>query len=370
VSFATTLALTLLAAVAPLTWLLAWSHRRARIRRAAIATDSVLASQGASSAPRRAAARSALLVVAFAVVAVALARPRAGTERQEVKGAGADVLLVVDVSNSMKVEDVRGGRFNRARRIAAAMIDAGSALDRFGLAAVADEPRIECPMTTDVDALGGRLSELRVGSIGDGSSVLGSVADLAARQFPDQDRPGVVVLLSDGEDHGGMLSDARKAELASSGAVLLCIGIGTERGGPVPEGEPFLGRHLTWNGQTVVSRLTERTLRDLAEAGHGRYVPDPGGSEERVAALLREPEAAVATQRKGALRSSAVAREWFQLPLAVGVLALALEALLAALPVVRHTTAVRSASMRAGHVRQLRRREDEPPLVVRRRKVG
>jgi len=370
VSFVTTWVLALLAAVAPLTWLLARSYRRACERRAEIASGSVLASQGASPVRAHGVPRSVLLVVAFATVVVSLARPRGGTEHQDVSGAGADVLLVLDISNSMKVQDVRGGRYSRARRIAAAMVDSGSALDRFGLAAVADEPRVECPLTTDFGALGGRLAELDVGSIGDGSSVLGSVADLAAGQFPDKSRPGVVVLLSDGEDHGGPLSDTRKAKLASSGAVLLCIGIGTERGGPVPNGDLLFGGQLTWNGQTVVSRLTERPLRELADAGHGQYVPDPGGSEQRVAALLRGPQAKVARQRQGMIRSTAVAREWYQLPLAVAILALAAEALLAALPGAARAGVERSATGPGSQVRQLRRRDERTPLVVRRRRAG
>ncbi len=318
----------------PIGWVLYALARRDRALRERIATGDVLRRQRALPPAALSFVRPALLSVAVVAVAFALSRPQAGTERQTLTGSGSDILIVLDVSNSMRAADVQPDRFRRARYVVAALLDAGGPFDRFGLATFSDVGVYECPLTSDLDVLVDRLIAVRVGELGEGSSDLIEAARLAARQFPDADHPGLVVLLSDGEDHGNDLDDAALAELGRTGARIVCVGIGTRKGARIPIGGFFVDYMRDSSGQIAQTRLEEDTLKARARATGGVYIEAPRGDVadlgQRLVRLARDVPRPGAEKRGEA----DVGRELFQWPLLLAIVCLAVDAVLAAAPAV------------------------------------
>ncbi len=318
----------------PVGWALVARARRDRALRERIASTEILRRQRALPRAGLLYARPVLLSIALAAVSLALARPQAGVESQSVTGLGANILIVLDVSNSMLVADVSPDRYRRARYVVAAILDNVEPFDRVGLAAFSDKGVFECPLTGDLDVLVDRLVRLRVGELGEGSSDFIEVARLAARQFPNPDDPGLVVVLSDGEDHGNDLDEEALAELGRTGARIVTVGVGAAQGGPVPSGGLFDQYMRDSRGEIARSRLDERALRALAEATGGAYFEAPPGDVDalgrRIVSLARETPR-TDSQRVGETRTG---RELFQWPLLLAVLCLAADAIVPFAPAV------------------------------------
>jgi Ca-activated chloride channel family protein len=328
-------ALALIAPVALVAYLLARSARLAEERRTKLATMSLLRRQAAAGEPWRAPTRLWLYGLAACLVVVALARPQGGSEGSEVAGVGADILLIIDVSNSMAVRDVEPTRFAQAMYAAAAVLDRVSPLDRVGLAAFADEGQLECPLTTDLDVLLDRLTQLDTGGIGEGSSDLYQAIDLAAEQFPQPAEPGLAIIISDGEDLLKQVDNATVDRLAQTGVVAVTIGVGTQRGGRVPN--PIGGGRsfgdLIWRGQPVTSSLEEGTLRQIADATGGEYLRLADlGTDEAVEAALSHRDGVGRDADNVLRRRDRVPREWFQVPLGLAIILLLADAVVASMP--------------------------------------
>ncbi len=333
--FANPWALLLLLPAACVAYLLQRGERLARTRRQALAAPSLLRRQQAEPEPWRHAARFGAYAGACVLLTLALARPQAGLTRGSVRGVGTDVLIVLDLSNSMTVRDVDPSRFAHALYVAAAILDRLSPLDRAGLAAFSDEGRLECPVTTDLDALAGRLMQLEPGGLGEGSSDLSQAIRLACDQFPSPDEPGLVVILSDGEDLLQRMDDALLTALGSSGATVVTVGIGTIEGGRVPA-SGTLGRmfgDMVWNNQPVSSRLEEESLRRIAEASGGEYLRMDAAEASAVAERALAVRKRVPSATKGVTeRAVSSARELYQIPLFLAALLLLSDLCIAALP--------------------------------------
>lgn len=334
-SLANPWALLLLPPAALVLWLQLRAERAARERRAALAPTSLLRRQNAEPTPWRATTRLALYGAATLLAIVALTRPQAGTAHGVTSGTGADVLLVLDLSNSMAVRDVHPNRFAQAVYTAAAVLDRVAPMDRVALAVFADEGQLECPLTRDLDLLLTRLVQMKPGLVGEGSSDLSQAISLICDQFPSPDTPGLAILLSDGEDLVQGVTPDRLHALSQSGAVVVAVGVGTPQGGRVPATGPFGGLFgdLLWNNQPVTSRLNEDALRALSGATGGKYLrladSNPSSAAELALSarrsVLRPP-----TIQAG--RRDRVPRECFQLPLALAILALLVDLVVAVVP--------------------------------------
>src|SRR5262245_34765231 len=273
--------------------------------------------------PRWRAVRLGLLLVGVAGVVLAMARPQWGIVRERVEREGVDVVFVLDTSGSMATEDVAPNRFFLAR---AALLTLASRLegDRLALVAFEGEAYPLVPLTLDADALGLFLETLEPGVVPAAGSSVGAGLAKGLGLFVDKDRNNkVLVLVSDGEDLEGEVDSAVRAA-HDAGVIVHTVGVGTEAGEPVPDFDREgnrAGFKKQADGSPVVSRLHPETLEAVARGTGGRFfrVTPTDTSLSGLAAAIDGME------QKSLARDYAYRkRERFQVPLAVGLGALAL----------------------------------------------
>ena len=268
-------------------------------------------------------ARHRLRAAALTFLFVALAAPQWGVELVTTQFAGVQAVIAVDVSLSMMTEDIRPNRMERAKNTLSFLID-GLRGQRLGLVAFAGEAQIQCPLTTDSEAVKTFLYRMNPGAISRPGTAIGKAIRLSAalmRKYPGQK---AIVLLTDGEDHdSGPLEAARAA--AENGARIFVVGMGTPEGGPIPV-QDSSGRTIGYKkdskDQTVVSRLAEKSLIEIAEASSGAYyratTTDAEASEilRQVLEIQKSPTASGSVNRY---------RNRYRLPLMAAFLLLLIE---------------------------------------------
>ena len=233
--------------------------------------------------PRARISKARLSCLALALAVLALARPQWGWREETIHANGADVMLLLDVSRSMEVEDVVPSRLKKARHWIRGFVDR-MAGNRVGVVAFAESSYVACPLTTDLDYVSESVAILGPASVvNQGTDIgLGLSTALAAiergSESPDAEaeRKGLaskaVVLISDGEDHEAATVEAA-AKLRKSGVKLFVLGVGTERGGPIPVRDEAgnLQGYKRAGGQPVVSRFNHSSLEKIASDAGGRY---------------------------------------------------------------------------------------------------
>ena len=212
--------------------------------------------------------KAALFIVAAAAVIIAAARPQFGSKLREQKSEGIEMMLVVDVSNSMLAEDFSPSRLDRTR-YAIDKLFSSLHQDRVGMVVFAGEAKVQLPITTDyrmAKAFAKRLAPTLVSVQG---TDLGQALSLATLSFSNaKDKSRAIILITDGEAHDANAIEAAH-RAAEQGIRLFCIGIGTPEGAPIKIGGEFIRDE---HGDMVVSRLNEKMLQEIAEIGDGGYI--------------------------------------------------------------------------------------------------
>lgn len=220
--------------------------------------------------------KALLLLFALGALIFALAGPRWGSQYQEVSRKGVDIMMLVDVSRSMLVEDVKPNRLERASR---EIIDFLKVVegDRVGLAAFAGTAFVQCPLTLDYAALEMFLSALEPSIIPVPGTDLGTAIETGLSAFDDRtETDKVMLLITDGEDNENRgLEAARKA--ANQDIKIFVFGIGDPSGGPIPAGKDQGGFKKDKSGNLVLSKLDEKNLQDIAMETGGGYVRSIAG---------------------------------------------------------------------------------------------
>lgn len=276
--------------------------------------------------------QAALVVVAVLALAVALAGPRYGTQLREVQQDGLDVIIALDISESMRAEDVAPSRLAKAKYEVDALLDdlAGS---RVGLVVFAGEAFLQCPLTSDFGAVRLFLDAAEPSLIPTQGTDFGQALRVAAQAFDVADgnleggeaRARALLVISDGEHHEGGFRPTL-AQLTDEGVAVFAAGVGSAEGAPIPivrKGRR-VGVKTDRTGQTVQSRLNEDALRDVV-AGGAYYRID------RSTSTLSEITDALARLERGPVASEAFETfaEQYQWPLAFALLLLLVERLLA-----------------------------------------
>jgi Ca-activated chloride channel family protein len=217
-----------------------------------------------------------LLLAALAMILVGLAGPRWGSHYQEVSQKGVDIMIVVDVSPSMLVEDVEPNRLERARREILDFLRVVQG-DRVGLVSFSGAAFIQCPLTLDYAALEMFLSSLQPDLVPVPGTDLGSAIETGISTFDlKAETDKVILLITDGEDNEGRgLEAARKAKAQE--VKIFVFGMGDVSGGPIPAGNGQGGFKKDKEGQVILSKLDEQSLNKIASMTGGKYVRSVAG---------------------------------------------------------------------------------------------
>jgi Ca-activated chloride channel family protein len=255
--------------------LLAWAAARRRGVSDALGRALILARVTEDAAARRRLANG-LRLAALALIFVALAGPQWGVDLVRTNASARQVVVAIDVSLSMRTPDVKPTRLERAKASLSLLLDQLRG-DRVGVVAFAGDAQIVCPLTSDVDAAKELLSALDVGAVPVPGTAIGTALRLATSMLAKYPGARNVVLLTDGEDHrSDPLGAAREA--AAAGVNVFTVGIGTPEGEPIPVDGG--GYKKDAHGATVVSRLGEDPLSQIAQITHGAYYRTSPGEDE------------------------------------------------------------------------------------------
>ncbi|MCH7774589.1 MAG: VWA domain-containing protein [Bacteroidetes bacterium] len=213
-----------------------------------------------------------IVLLAFACLIIAAANPQVGTKLQEVKQTGIAVYILLDVSRSMNAEDIKPNRLEKAKYQISNLIQKLHG-DRIGLIIFAGKAYIQFPLTTDYSAAGLFLSAVDVNSVPQQGTSIGSAINLAVESFDSSSTEKVIITITDGEDHEGDVMDAVD-KAVSNGIKIYTIGLGSTGGVPIPvynsRGD-MVGFKKDNEGNSVLTKLDEESLKQIASAGNGEY---------------------------------------------------------------------------------------------------
>ena len=267
--------------------------------------------------------KSVLFLTAATAVIFAAARPQFGSKLKEQTSQGIEMMLVVDISNSMLAEDFAPNRLDRTR-YAIDKLFSSLDQDRVGLVVFAGEAKVQLPITTDYRMARSFVKRIAPTLVSVQGTEIGQALNLASLSFSqNRDAGRVMILITDGETHDSSALDAAK-RAAEQGIKIFAIGIGTPEGAPVKVDGEFIKDE---NDEMVVSRLNEELLQQITAATGGGYIRATNaafGLEEIVAEIEKLEKGELTTLRFEEYN------EQFQWILAVAAVLLVLESLLLA----------------------------------------
>lgn len=229
-----------------------------------------------------------LAMAAFVFLVFGIVNPQVGSKLEEVKRKGVDVMIALDVSNSMKAEDIRPNRLERSKQAISRLVDQLQG-DRIGLIVFAGKAYVQLPITTDYGAAKLFLSSVSTDMIPLQGTSIGPAIDLAINSFSDSlKKNNAIVIISDGEDHEGAAVDAAKYA-SEKGIVVHTVGMGSPDGAPVPvySNGVRVGFKQDKEGNTVISKLNDAALSAVADAGKGKYVR-ASNSDDGLSLIMKE----------------------------------------------------------------------------------
>ncbi len=215
--------------------------------------------------------RTIFIFLAVLFLLLAIARPRWGYHWEDLHQRGVDIIVALDVSNSMLAEDIKPNRLERAKRKISDLLNMLEG-DRIGLIAFAGTAFVQCPLTLDYSAAKIFLSAIDTQLIPVQGTAIGNAIETSVKAFRTQDKKSkALILITDGEDQtGNALSAAKSAR--SQGVKIYTIGIGGEIGAPLPNPSANVVFRKNQQGEVILSKLDEITLQKIALATGGSYV--------------------------------------------------------------------------------------------------
>lgn len=229
-----------------------------------------------------------LLLSGLAFLILGTANPQIGTKLENFKREGVDVIIAIDVSNSMKAEDVKPSRLERAKQYVSKLIDK-MYNDRIGLIVFAGDAFIQLPLTTDYSAAKLFLSTVDHDLVYNQGTAIGKAIELSMKSFKKEEKKyKALIIITDGENHeDDAISMA--GEAAKTGVVIYTIGMGSVNGAPIPiySGNQRVNFMTDYEGNTVVTKLDAGMLEQIASAGDGKFIRSTGDDPD-LASMLDE----------------------------------------------------------------------------------
>ncbi len=213
-----------------------------------------------------------LFMTAIIFLIFALVDPQTGSKLEKVKRKGIDLIIALDVSNSMLAEDLRPNRLERAKQSISRLIDRLEG-DRIGIIVFAGKAYTQLPITTDYAAAKMFISTINTGMVQTQGTAIGEAIDIAAKSFGESKHNKAIIIITDGEDHqGGVLEQTDAA--VKKGIAIYTIGMGLPEGAPIPvyEGDRQVGYKKDQQGGVIMTKLDETLLQKIASLGNGIYI--------------------------------------------------------------------------------------------------
>ena len=260
----------LLVPVLIIIWII--GNRRRRLARDKFSDRALLKRLSPDYSPGRMILKFFVRLASFIFAVILIARPQFGSKLEEVKREGVEVIIALDVSNSMLSEDISPSRLDRAKQAISQLVDQLRD-DRIGLILFAGDAYTQIPITNDYLSAKMFLESAGPDVVSKQGTAIGSAIDLGMRSFsPASDRSRALVIITDGENHEDDALAMAKAA-GEKGVVIHTIGIGSPTGSPIPVTMNGKREYLKdQDGNTVISKLDEEYLKKIAAAADGRYI--------------------------------------------------------------------------------------------------
>jgi Ca-activated chloride channel family protein len=213
-----------------------------------------------------------LLLLAISAIILTLASPQFGTKLETVKRKGIELIIALDVSNSMNATDIEPSRLNRAK-LAIERLTGRLVNDRIGLIVFAGEAYVQLPITTDYASAKLFLSSINTDVVPTQGTAIGEAIRLASNSFSQQeDINKAIVVISDGEDHQQNAIEAAR-QSNEKGIQVYTVGMGSTDGGPIPVGGGSRNSFMKdRQGNVIISKMNAGLLKEVAQAGNGEYI--------------------------------------------------------------------------------------------------
>ncbi len=212
-----------------------------------------------------------LAVVVFALI-IALVNPKFGTKIETVKRQGVDIVFAIDVSKSMLAEDMAPNRLGKSKQLATQIINS-LASDRIGIVGYAGSAFPMLPITTDYGMAKMYVQDMNTDMVSSMGTALSQAIEVGSNYFDDPKTSKVMILISDGEDHGEGINDAI-AIAKDKGIKIITIGVGTPNGGQIPikQNGKIVDYKKDTDGNNVITKLNETTLKEIAQGTGGIFM--------------------------------------------------------------------------------------------------
>ena len=216
--------------------------------------------------------RFSLVMLALAFLIIAAARPRMGSQLSEVKTQGSEIMILLDISNSMRATDMYPNRLENSKNAISNLVKRLSG-DKIGLVIFAGTAFVQVPLTCDLQATDIFVQSVSCDMISEQGTALGEALNLGARSFSSESETSkAMILITDGENHEANPDPIAAAKNAyEKGIVTFTIGMGSPRGTTIPKADGSNEMIRDREGNVVVSKLDEKSLIQIAQAGGGTY---------------------------------------------------------------------------------------------------
>ncbi|MEA3477469.1 MAG: VWA domain-containing protein [Bacteroidota bacterium] len=212
-------------------------------------------------------------IIAYALVIIGIANPQTGSRLEKVQRKGIDIMIALDVSNSMLAQDIQPDRLSRSKQAISMLIDQLEG-DRLGIIIFAGNAYTQLPVTTDYAAAKLFLSSISTTNVPSQGTAIGDAISMAMNSFGEEQHNKAIVIITDGENHEGNAVEEAKAAAAKD-ITVYTIGMGLPDGAPIPVYNNYnqqTGFKKDKDGQTIITKLNETMLQQIASAGNGIYV--------------------------------------------------------------------------------------------------
>lgn len=211
--------------------------------------------------------KTILYVIAFLLAVIALANPQFGLNKEKMKVTGRDVMIALDLSNSMLCEDLQPNRLERSKRFLTRLIE-NMASDKIGLIVFAGNAFLQTPLTIDHSNIKMNLNASNPKNMPAQGTNLSRAIELAMQNFDEKETTSKsLIIITDGENHDKD-AEAMAKQAASKGFRITLIGVGTDAGGPIPYNNEYLKDN---EGNTVITKMNPEEMKQIADAGNGNF---------------------------------------------------------------------------------------------------